>query len=101
MEISTLTSHRYFDKRENITKLDVFTVQNSFADVIKAKVNFDTKFLGFEATLHKAASLPTNIAGVGQHSSNVTVRIFFSSLSVWFSFSFHLIFFIFRVRLEN
>ncbi|XP_031845631.1 uncharacterized protein LOC116432626 isoform X2 [Nomia melanderi] len=35
-------------------------VQNSFADVIKAKVNFDTKFLGFEDILHKISSLSTS-----------------------------------------
>ncbi|XP_076655569.1 uncharacterized protein LOC143360521 isoform X2 [Halictus rubicundus] len=35
-------------------------VQNSLADVIKAKVNFDTKFLGFEAVLHKIVSLTTS-----------------------------------------
>ncbi|XP_015433733.1 PREDICTED: uncharacterized protein LOC107189663 [Dufourea novaeangliae] len=35
-------------------------VQTSFADVIKAKVNFDTKFLGFEAVLQKNTSLSTD-----------------------------------------
>ncbi|XP_076297448.1 uncharacterized protein LOC143217272 [Lasioglossum baleicum] len=35
-------------------------VKNSLADVIKAKVNFDTKFLGFEAVLHKIVSLTTS-----------------------------------------
>lgn len=39
---------------------NILMVQNTFTDVLKAKVNFDTKFLGFEAVLHKATSLPVD-----------------------------------------
>ncbi|XP_076374443.1 uncharacterized protein LOC143258765 [Megalopta genalis] len=47
-------------KTKNNLVENTLMVQNSFADVIKAKVNFDTKFLGFEAVLHKIISLTTS-----------------------------------------
>ncbi|XP_078036842.1 uncharacterized protein LOC144469963 [Augochlora pura] len=47
-------------KTNNNLVENTLMVQNSFADVIKAKVNFDTKFLGFEAVLHKIISLTTS-----------------------------------------
>ncbi|XP_076633705.1 uncharacterized protein LOC143347929 [Colletes latitarsis] len=46
-------------KTENLVD-NMLMAQNLFADVIKAKVNFDTKFLGFEAILHKNTSISTN-----------------------------------------
>ncbi|XP_017890452.1 uncharacterized protein LOC108631213 [Ceratina calcarata] len=52
--------------------LDNFvTVQNSFTDVIKAKLDFDTKFLGFEAVLHKATvSMSSEPLCLCQYSSS-------------------------------
>ncbi|XP_076749977.1 uncharacterized protein LOC143422889 [Xylocopa sonorina] len=49
---------------------NISIIQNSFTDVIKAKVNFDTKFLGFEAVLHKATSTSNNVACFCQDCSN-------------------------------
>ncbi|XP_076671388.1 uncharacterized protein LOC143370309 [Andrena cerasifolii] len=48
---------------------NVSLVQNSFTDLIKAKVNFDTKFLGFEAVLHKTTSFPRNAVCLCQYCS--------------------------------
>ncbi|XP_031775484.1 uncharacterized protein LOC105736755 [Apis florea] len=54
---------------------NILTVQNSFTDVIKAKVNFDTKFLGFEAILHKATSTSTDTICLCQYCSNIMVNM--------------------------
>lgn len=47
------------------------TVKNSFTDVIKAKLDFDTKFLGFEAVLHKATTTSLESC-ICRYSSNNT-----------------------------
>ncbi|KAK9305894.1 hypothetical protein QLX08_003258 [Tetragonisca angustula] len=49
---------------------NILTVKNSFTDVIKAKINFDTKFLGFEAILHKAISTSSDTVCLCQYCSN-------------------------------
>ncbi|OAD55281.1 BTB/POZ domain-containing protein KCTD5 [Eufriesea mexicana] len=46
---------------------NILTIQNSFTDVIKAKLNFDTKFLGFEAILHKATSTSADTDKTGAY----------------------------------
>lgn len=51
-------------------------INSSFADVIKAKISFDTKFLGFEAILHKMSSISSNEANLPkfcQICSNVII----------------------------
>lgn len=60
--VDTLHLVNYTDRRssnarnaENVAQ-SALSLKNSFANVIKAKVNFDTKFLGFEAVLHNTAS---------------------------------------------
>ncbi|XP_050580419.1 uncharacterized protein LOC126917527 [Bombus affinis] len=50
---------------------NILTVQNSFTDVVKAKINFDTKFLGFEAVLHKATSTSTDAVCLCQCCSSI------------------------------
>ncbi|XP_017759979.1 PREDICTED: uncharacterized protein LOC108550685 [Eufriesea mexicana] len=50
---------------------NILTIQNSFTDVIKAKLNFDTKFLGFEAILHKATSTSADTVCLCQYCSNI------------------------------
>ncbi|XP_035735343.1 uncharacterized protein LOC118447467 isoform X1 [Vespa mandarinia] len=50
-------------------------INNSFADVIKAKINFDTKFLGFEAVLHKTSTTsPSDVSCLCKICSNDSVR---------------------------
>ncbi|KAK1136873.1 hypothetical protein K0M31_001405 [Melipona bicolor] len=49
---------------------NILTVKNSFTDVIKAKINFDTKFLGFEAILHKTISTSSDTVCLCQYCSN-------------------------------
>lgn len=62
-------------KTQNLVD-NILMAQNLFADVIKAKVNFDTKFLGFEAVLHKTTSIPTNTACLCQYCSKIMVNKF-------------------------
>ncbi|CAL7948172.1 unnamed protein product [Xylocopa violacea] len=65
-------NHKHLNEERKIQDYinNISTVQNSFTDVLKAKLNFDTKFLGFEAVLHKATSTSTNIACFCQDCSN-------------------------------
>ncbi|XP_076243098.1 uncharacterized protein LOC143184621 [Calliopsis andreniformis] len=67
---SSLRNEHLTDTRkpENLRD-NILLVQNSFTDVIKAKVNFDTKFLGFEAVLHKTISSPINTVCLCQYCS--------------------------------
>ncbi|CAK9833118.1 hypothetical protein ANTRET_LOCUS9848 [Anthophora retusa] len=59
---SSSANHEHLKGRKTEDYINnILTVQNSFMDVIKAKVNFDTKFLGFEAILHKTTSTSDTI----------------------------------------
>ncbi|CAL7948170.1 unnamed protein product [Xylocopa violacea] len=70
-------NHKHLNEERKIQDYinNISTVQNSFTDVLKAKLNFDTKFLGFEAVLHKATSTSTNIACFCQDCSNTVQSI--------------------------
>lgn len=65
---------------------NILTVQNSFTDVVKAKINFDTKFLGFEAVLHKATSTSTDAVCLCQYCSSIMV-IYFTCIIFYYCYN--------------
>ncbi|CAK9814041.1 hypothetical protein ANTPLA_LOCUS8047 [Anthophora plagiata] len=69
---SSSTNHEHLKGRKTEDYINnILTVQNSFMDVIKAKVNFDTKFLGFEAILHKTTSTTSDTICLCQYCSDL------------------------------
>lgn len=73
VHLSTL-KNKYLNETRKVPNYinDILTVQNSFTDVVSAKDNFDRKFLGFEAVLHKITSAPTD--AICNYWSNITVN---------------------------
>ncbi|XP_053981661.1 uncharacterized protein LOC128877965 [Hylaeus volcanicus] len=81
MQFSLLqNSHLNETKKTQDLVDNVLIAQNLFADVIKAKVHFDTKFLGFEAIFHKTTTMPTDTNCPCNNRSKIMVNIFYITL---------------------
>lgn len=74
LSLLNYTNSNVLRKEGNHFHTHLLGINNSFADVIKAKINFDTKFLGFEAVLHKTSTAsPSDVTCLCKICSNVMI----------------------------
>ncbi|XP_043496855.1 uncharacterized protein LOC122520705 [Polistes fuscatus] len=74
LSLPNYTNSSVWRKKGNKLYTHLLGINSSFADVIKAKINFDTKFLGFEAVLHKTSTTaPNDVSCFCKILSNVMI----------------------------